>query len=1545
MAFDLTGITNEHSFYSDHFLRTRLEREVKAWIQSLALPPDAETPWAALKRRGRAYVDARHESAAVSEPQERLRIQRTFVQPLLNALGYDTHLTPAVLEGPERLPVEVVDEDGCVPVLRPVETDLWVIEAFDAEHEDVDVLDLPVHQAQMDGASPEETLQSVINRVFQAHAPRWVLVISLRTWVLLDRTKWHAGRAMRVDWDELVNQSARIGAYQFVAMLLNPDHLGPAAGTGSALEHLEQQSRAHAQGVSDGLKYALRESVELLGNEALRSGAKISEAELTPECLRYLYRLLFLFMVEARPELGYLPMNAPVYAQGYSLEKLRELELVSLAENGSAEGSFLHQSLLKLFQMVYRGKAEGARQAEIQGGADSFRIAALQCELFDPAYTRTLDRTPVRNAVWQQIIRRLSLGHQQHGRTGRISYAQLGIHHLGSVYEALLSYQGFIAHEDLYEVKPASDPPTPDPLAAAYFVGRDAIEEYDPSERVHDDQGQLVRYAKGSFIYRLTGRARESSASYYTPERLTRLTVRFALQEVLQNKTPEEILQITVCEPAMGSAAFLNAAVNQLAEAYLMAQCKARKESLSARDYARQLQRVKMHFVDNNVYGLDLNPTAVELGGVSLWLNSLVPGGFVPWFGNQLRCGNALVGAWSRTYAGSTLQSGKWWMRVPRKLALGESLPRGEVYHFLAGDAGMANYTDKVVKTIAPAALGHIRNWRKSFTARQSAIESQHLTHLSALIHRLWMRHVEDLQRLERRTTDPFAVYPETSAGPDVRGSTRDKAALLQELFHPAAGANASAYARLKLVMDYWCALWHWPIEQATLLPTRAEHLNDIAHIVAGRDAVRETGLWTVGTDARDALGYVDLAALIAERPRLRVVQATARRYRFFHWQLEFADQFATRGGFDVVLGNPPWIKPRFVEKHVMADADPRFMTRKMSAKQTADLRDAWLAETGNPDRYLAAYEGVAAEQKFLNATQNYPLLKGMQTNLYKAFLCTGWALSTGAVGMLHPDSVYDEAAGARLREALYPRLRWRLQFHNQLMLFPEIGDRVRYGINVYGPLQAKPLFTSVANLFAPETVGRSVRHDGHGPVPGIKTEQNQWDLRGHQRRLIRTGPAELDTYAKLYDTPGTPALQARLPAIHTTQLASVLDKLAQAPHRLRDLEGKYAIASMWHETGAQKDGTLRRETRFVDTNRDWILSGPHFFVGCPLQNTPNDGCKTNSDYARLDLTRLPADYRPRTNYVPHCPRELYEHRTPRTPWGTKVTDEYRVVVRRMLSLSGERTLIPAIVPKGVGHVHPVKSLMFVEADYLIAAAHGMHALTTDLQFKISGKSEAADSMLKAIPIPPPNPSAAARVLALNCLTRDYAELWNAFTDAPPALDWAKDDPRLIPGWFERIRHPWSWASPLRTDYQRRQALVELDVLHAQALGLTLKELLTVYRVQFPVLQSYERDTWYDALGRVIFSKKKGEGGLPRTRKAKDTCYGLHTAGHSQEHLALGWEDVRDLREGQVTWTFMDHTRPGDPVERTVTYQAPFDRCDREDDYRQAWAHFEENTG
>ncbi|MDR0549048.1 MAG: class I SAM-dependent DNA methyltransferase, partial [Deltaproteobacteria bacterium] len=171
-----------------------------------------------------------------------------------------------------------------------------------------------------------------------------------------------------------------------------------------------------------------------------------------------------------------------------------------------------------------------------------------------------------------------------------------------------------------------------------------------------------------------------------------------------------------------------------------------------------------------------------------------------------------------------------------------------------------------------------------------------------------------------------------------------------------------------------------------------------------------------------------------------------------------------------------------------------------------------------------------------------------------------------------------------------------------------------------------------------------------------------------------------------------------------------------------------------------------------------------------------------------------------------------------------------------------------------------------------------------------------------------------------------YAELWaEEWRDSFSTEEWSKKDPRLASDRFTSLTSKWTSKAPLRTDFERRQALVEIDVLTALELGLTLDQLKAIYQIQFPILRRSENNTWYDQLGRITFTTNQGIIGVGFSRPE--------------------WEKIKDVKSGSFARTINDDTKPGGPIKRTIEYRAPFTRCDREDDYETAWLFFSKKFG
>ncbi len=615
--------------------------------------------------------------------------------------------------------------------------------------------------------------------------------------------------------------------------------------------------------------------------------------------------------------------------------------------------------------------------------------------------------------------------------------------------------------------------------------------------------------------------------------------------------------------------------------------------------------------------------------------------------------------------------------------------------------------------------------------------------------------------------------------------------------------------------------------------------------------------------------------------------------------------------------------------------------------------------------------------QQFLNSEQNYPFLKGQQTNLYKAFIGQSWWLSRskGASGMLHPKDVFDTVKGDSFRQEAYPRLRYQFRFHNALKLFPDVGTSRQFAVNIYSKPKEELGFDLISNLYLPKTIDASYLHSGSGDIPGIKDKKNQYNTSPHKARVIKIDNLILQDFAAVVNRAGQQLHTVPILELHSTELLSVIKKFAQIPNRLGNLSEDAHVYRHWDETGAQKDGTIRRHTQFVAEPAQFIYSGPHFFVGNPFAKTPRAVCLVNTHYDALDLAYIPDDYLPRTNYVPACDADEYETRTPTTPWTDdneiriKTTQFYRVLFRKMVHPASERTLISSLVPKAVASIFACTTVVFRSCKAAVEFAGLCNSIVLDYFTKCSGVTNVIKSTLDQLPVlgiktnVQLRSALIVRALILSCLSSHFGELWESLcqlkvdmtrsktldsTNRVSYLElfqhdaWTITDPQIDAEFFSQLTPHWQRNVALRSERMRRQALVEIDVLVAMAFGFTLDELLAMYRIQFPTLQKYENDTWYDAKGRIVYTSKLGYKAAPSKAVKNDNNWSLYTRVRSETNIALGWADIKDLEGGVVTQQVIDNTLPGEPVERTIEYHAPFSKCDRVQDYRQAWDVFSE---
>lgn len=1461
-------------------------------------------------------------------------------------------------------------------------------------------------------------INKAITHIFllpEERRPHFILMLAGNTVFLFDKDKWAKGSYLQFSLDDLFAQAsidAKHRTYYALFHMLVSKHTLAAEGEMVLMDTIIEESYKNAYEVTKDLKEGVILAVETLANEALywwkqNNNIPVTdytddtfESEVKDDSLTIIYRLLFLFYAESRDELEILPVNDEVYKLGYSLESLRDLEMVRLNSDTSRNGYFFDDSIHHLFSLL----SDGHNAKAADGNSKSFRVRPIDSPLFNDKNLHHLADVRIRNTKWQEIIKALSLSKKKN-YCGRISYANLGVNQLGSVYESLLAFRGFYAEEDYIEVHKANAPQD-----GTFLVPYSRMGDFDISEVLCDQQtGNPVILPEGTFVYRLNGRDRQKSASYYTPEVLTRSTVKYTLKSILDDvrankRQATELLELKILEPAMGAAAFQNEVINQLAEAYLAEQQRQQREKglrnwrIQPDRYRDELQKVKAYIATHNVYGVDLNPTAIELGKLSLWLNVIHKDMETPFFANRLALGNAVIGAWLKVYSkqdvygifdrrGSTAKVNKWWEKAPHKVKFFSNRVNrsvNEVYHFLLPDANMLGVRSiKEQKKVHANEDKRMAAMLKDWTAPITDADFKTLQRISGKIDVLLKEYFTNQLSIDKFTNNRNDIWDgiDHSASNTLFKAEEqaESYAKKQQLFDTRY-RHDNAYRKLKLAMDYWCALWFWEYDDAADLPTRQEYWGDIEALLnvdnslldtKTRQALERAGSNVVSEDmpeygkmTEDESQIVtktqeeiltDSHALVSlfadEDPlRLKIADRLAKRYHFFHPMLEFIEVFWLRDGFDIICGNPPWIRNEFDEQGIISEKYPEVAIRKVSAPDVRHTKEAFLSNSVLNKLYVDEQIEAACSGVFLNSICNYPLLIGQKANLYKCVLTNCMDLASannGYIGILCPDGIYDDPKAQLLRRELYKRLRYHFQYQNELRLFAEVHHHTVYGDQLLGPVRSSsPRFASLSNLFHPSTVDACFAHDGHGLCGGIKDENGNWNTKPHRDRIVHFTDKEIALLSDTFED-GTTHDCAKLVSIHSQEIINVIEKIANFSTHVRD---KQPIITMSiNETHGVDDGIMKRSTCVPNVEKyEMIYSGPHFHVANPYYKTPRQSCVLNSDYDNIDLAEINADYVPRTNYVPVMPLKEYKElfkgfQNGQNKDGKPVYDNwmdyYKVGFREMVGPTSERTLICAVLRSKTAHIHTVISAAFSSRYDCVDMAAFSCSLPLDFYMKVIAAQHLSPGRMSAFPIGAQEKyqsSMYSRALMLNCLTAEYADLWEScWRDDYINEKWSIEDNRLKS--FRILTEKWTADIPLRNYFERRQALVEIDVIAAMALGLTLEDLEMIYTIQFPVLQQNEADTWYDQKGNIVFTCSKGLTGvgLDRKRNAKTGM--------------LGWEDIRgeQIDENTYAGTSPTHTHTIDPAKselyggQQVTYYAPYTKCNRIEDYRRAWAHFE----
>ncbi|MFC4019150.1 class I SAM-dependent DNA methyltransferase [Micromonospora sp. GCM10011542] len=1615
MSFE--SLTNRGEYLSAHYLAEVLPTTLKGsdlfkrW--TAAEKNGDQTPRTGLRGMRRQYFDAKTELTDVDffDP-ERLRKQH---QDVLRALGFDPQ--------PQTITVERNGQEYEVHVAHAELTTAHGIVALDCgwavdteAAQDPDDAGRLLDPLTLSSTETIETGAKLASLLFAADSPkpRYVLILSGGVITLADRTVWGEGRYLAVSLDTAYarNDDKELDV---VAALFGADSLRPPAEGGTEpLADLVAGSRQHAVGVSSELREGLKVSVELIANEVLdqirRAGYQPQQVmdldelakELGRESLRYLYRILFLLYAEARPELGVLPVNDPQYVEGYSLARLGDL--VSRRMAPSAEDRYhLYESLDLLFRMVNEGHRPrgGAEVDDKASEGEGLRFEPMRSDLFLPEKTKLIGRliavpgsdpddpdgpkidTRLRNKVLYEVLRRLMLtkgGKKRRG--GFISYAQLGINQLGAVYEGLMSYTGFVATEQLYEVAKNGDPKD-----GSWMIPASKTDEYDDTVFVYKENAYTgvrsrVCYEPGQFVYRLAGRDRQTSASYYTPQSLTEVTVQLALKYRLDQDdtvTPaRELLDWTICEPALGSGAFLNEAINQVAAEYLRRRQKELEVTLDPEDYHLELQRVKAYIALHNSYGVDLNRTAVELAEVSLWLNVMHAGLQAPWFGLHLQRGNSLIGAGRKTYGPKQLADKSWLTTAPKEQPFRDGpIDEGTIHHFLLpADGWGAVAGEKEARELAPAETARLKAWRTAMKRTPSAkgknSQVQRLQALARRVEFLWGLVQQRLDISEREIRRDIKVWGADDLPEVTEAVPREE--ILADLTAP-----GTPYWRLKTLMDVWCALWFWPLDKVGLLdgsdpaypaaPVQVSHIKDepayeepavyevadffgdvqpqqmklatkptggtrrmtvaeqlrqqvplsslddwltFAEALIGRSDADEnterfygrtlTSLSEISEFERklDGVIGVDSPWTLSDRfPWLLVADQIAEQQGFFHWELTFAQAFA-KGGFDLQVGNPPWVRPEWNETAVLADYDPWFALQGTvdlwAERKSQVVAHEWAS-------YVHEFLITNAIGNYLGSRTNYPELGGTQPNLYRCFMIKVWANAarSGMSGLIHYDTHMAGIREAEFRATAYRHLRLHAHFHNRRLLFPEVNWNKQFSLNVYGP-PCRVNFLHLSWLFDADTLSASLVHDGNGEMPRIKVG-GKWDVRPHRSRIVTVNEDILRVWQEFSNEVSSPVEHARLLYPLNVSEQAAIETLS----RFRPKTEKFERINLGLiDKGLVRDGYLEESVTRPDSWRKVLLRGAQFGISTPFAKEPP---KTSNVDKVLDLRELPANAVAVSAFRYLVEPDKMDDLQVR--WAGRPSASYfRLAWREMAPASSERSLIAALLPPGPAHLSSVRSTILSSALLTVLAVGFWSALPLDYAIRLAGREHVKESDVRRLPAPveehPLAAPLALRVLRLNALTNAYSEIWKeAFFSSWRSECWATSQPVLAA--LGDISQVWDAHTPLRVEADRRAALLEIDAIVAVWLGLSADSLVSMYLARFPQLSDYESEMWFDGRGRRI-SKN----------------YNIWGWGQSNTHYS----------------ELMKHL--GNPAEVPAPdgYISPFYKADRENEYRQAHAVF-----
>jgi len=477
-----------------------------------------------------------------------------------------------------------------------------------------------------------------IDVYLRATPPKWAILTNGRLWRLYhEDTSYKLDCYYEINLPELIDKIEKTGdiaPFKYFYLFFRLDAFPQIPLGSSFLDRVREESSAYAQKIGDDLQENVYKAMKVLAEGFLAETSNaLSRSEedirnIQENSLRLLYRLLFIFYAESRKLLDVDNMH---YRE-ISLRKLKE-EVAERIDRGEAMlsvRSTYWEGLRDLFRLINDGsEAFGIPKEE-------FYIPAYNGGLFDPSVNLFLVQKRIGNSYLARAIDLLARS-KGDDEMAFVDYSSLEIRHLGSIYEGILEYRLHLAGESMVAIKEK---------------GKEIwVPELEAGGK------KILDHVQTGGIYLVTDKGeRKATGSYYTPDYIVKYIVANTLEPLMKKKMEDclwsggsylkALLSIKVLDPAMGSGHFLVEATDRIAKELVHARETARPEEEGSEEIAEHdIQWARREVVRNCIYGVDLNPMAVELAKLSLWLTTVASNKPLSFLDHHLRCGNSLIGA------------------------------------------------------------------------------------------------------------------------------------------------------------------------------------------------------------------------------------------------------------------------------------------------------------------------------------------------------------------------------------------------------------------------------------------------------------------------------------------------------------------------------------------------------------------------------------------------------------------------------------------------------------------------------------------------------------------------------------------------------------------------------------------------------------------------------------------------------------------------------------------------------------------------------------